>query len=90
VKRLRQQSEIPVVIFSYLNPVFRYGFSRFADDAAKAGADGVLLTDVSVEEAEPFVKETRRAGLDNIFLAAPTSTEKRLRAIAGHRANSCR
>jgi tryptophan synthase alpha chain len=84
VARLRQHSQIPVVIFSYLNPILRYGFARFSDQAAAAGADGVLLTDVSVEEAEPFVQESRRVGLDTIFLAAPTSTECRLRAIAGH------
>jgi tryptophan synthase alpha chain len=84
VARLRQHSQIPVVIFSYLNPILKYGFARFGDEAAAAGTDGVLLIDVSVEEAEPFVEESRRVGLDTIFLAAPTSTERRLRAIAGH------
>jgi tryptophan synthase alpha chain len=82
VKNLRRQSEIPVVIFTYLNPIMRYGFPRFATDAAAAGADGVLLTDLSVEEAPPFLAEARRASLDTIFLAAPTSTDRRLRAIA--------
>ncbi len=84
VKKLRQTSQLPVVVFSYLNPILKYGFARFADDAASAGADGVLLTDVSVEEATPFVEESRRVNLDTIFLAAPTSTDARLRAIAGH------
>jgi tryptophan synthase alpha chain len=84
VKRLREQSQIPIVVFSYLNPILRYGFARFSDDAAAAGADGVLLTDVSIEEAEPFVQESRRVNLDTIFLAAPTSTEQRLQAIAEH------
>jgi tryptophan synthase alpha chain len=84
VRRLRKQSEIPFVIFTYLNPVMRHGFARFADEAAAAGADGVLLTDLSVEEAGPFVGEMRRVNLDTIFLAAPTSTERRLRMIAEH------
>ena len=57
--RLRRSSELPLVLFSYLNPVLRYGFRRFADDARAAGADGVLITDLSVEEAR---SEERRVG----------------------------
>ncbi|MBI3667124.1 MAG: tryptophan synthase subunit alpha [Acidobacteria bacterium] len=82
VREIRRHSEIPLVIFSYLNPILRYGFSRFAADAAAAGADGALLTDLSVEEADPFVAEMRRHGLDTIFLAAPTSTPRRLELVA--------
>lgn len=82
VTRIRRRSELPLVLFSYLNPVLRYGFSRFADDARAAGADGVLIIDLSVEEAGPFLAEMRRAELDTVFLAAPTSTEARLRRIA--------
>lgn len=82
VRKLREKSQIPIVIFTYLNPLMRYGYPRFSSDAAAAGADGVLLTDLSVEEAGPFVAESRRAGLDTIFLAAPTSTDRRLRMIA--------
>jgi tryptophan synthase alpha chain len=50
---IRRKSELPLVLFTYLNPVLRYGFSRFADRAREAGADGVLITDLSVEEAAP-------------------------------------
>src|SRR5579884_60060 len=82
VAHIRRRSEIPLVIFSYLNPILRYGFSRFAADAAAAGVDGVLLTDLSVEEADPFVAEMRRQQLDTIFLAAPTSTARRLELAA--------
>src|SRR5579885_91024 len=67
VVEIRRRSEIPLVAFSYLNPVLRYGFARFAADAAAAGLDGVLLTDLSVEEADPFVAEMRRQQLDTIF-----------------------
>ncbi len=81
VSRLRRSSELPLVLFSYLNPVLRYGFRRFAEDARAAGADGALITDLSVEEAGPFLEEMRRADLDTVFLAAPTSTEARLRRI---------
>jgi tryptophan synthase alpha chain len=73
-----------LVIFSYLNPILRYGLSRFADDAAAAGADGVLVTDLIVEEAGEYLAEMARVGLAPIFLAAPTSPDKRLEAIATH------
>lgn len=73
-----------LVIFSYLNPILRYSLARFADDAAAAGADGVLATDLIVEEAAEYLAELNRAGLAPIFLAAPTSPDERLRAIAAH------
>jgi tryptophan synthase alpha chain len=73
-----------LVIFSYLNPVLRYGLARFADDAAAAGADGVLVTDMIVEEAGDLLAELDRVGLAPIFLAAPTSPDERLKAIAEH------
>jgi tryptophan synthase alpha chain len=73
-----------LVIFSYLNPILRYGLKRFADDAAAAGVDGVLATDMIVEEAGEYLAELARAGLAPIFLAAPTSPDDRLEAIATH------
>jgi tryptophan synthase alpha chain len=79
---IRRSSEIPLVLFSYLNPLLRYGFERLARDARAAGVDGVLLTDLSVEEAAEPVAALRAGGLDTIFLAAPTSTERRLRLVA--------
>ena len=60
----------------------RYGFEKLARDAKAAGIDGCLLTDVSVEEAEPYVAAMRAAGLDTVFLAAPTSTPRRLKLVA--------
>jgi tryptophan synthase alpha chain len=73
-----------LVIFSYLNPILRYGLRRFADAAAAAGVDGVLVTDLIVEEAGEYLAEMERAGLEPIFLAAPTSPDERLEAIATH------
>jgi tryptophan synthase alpha chain len=73
-----------LVIFSYLNPILRYGLKRFADDAAAAGVDGVLATDMIVEEAGEYLVELARVGLAPIFLAAPTSPDERLEAIATH------
>ncbi len=77
----RRATRLPLVLFSYLNPILRYGFERFAADARQAGADGVLITDLSVEEAGAYLGRMRAASLDTIFLAAPTSTDARLRRI---------
>jgi tryptophan synthase alpha chain len=71
-----------LVIFSYLNPILRYGLTRFADDAAAAGVDSVLATDMIVEEAGEYLAALSRVNLAPIFLAAPTSPEARLQAIA--------
>jgi len=73
-----------LVIFSYLNPILCYGMNRFATDAAAAGVDGVLVTDLIVEEAGEYLAEMERVGLAPIFLAAPTSPDERLEAIATH------
>ena len=80
--RIRERSQIPLLLFTYLNPVIRYGLERLARDAAAAGIDGCLLTDASVEEAADYVAAMHRHGLDTVFLAAPTSTERRLKLIA--------
>jgi tryptophan synthase alpha chain len=71
-----------LVIFSYLNPVVRMGMKQFCAAAAEAGADGVLLTDMIVEEADEYLTEMRANTLAPIFLAAPTSPDVRLKAIA--------
>jgi len=73
-----------LVIFSYLNPILRFGLPAFADAAAAAGVDGVLLIDMIVEEAADYLAEMKRVNLAPIFLAAPTSTDERLQAIAAH------
>ena len=81
-EEIRRQSEVPIVLFSYMNPLMRYGFEKLAEEAARRGVDGVLLTDLSVEEAEGPVKALRKHNLDTVFLAAPTSTLDRLRLVA--------
>ena len=79
---IRKRSEVPLLLFTYLNPVMGYGLERLAADAAAAGIDGCLLIDASVEEAHEYVDAMHRCGLDTVFLAAPTSTERRLRLVA--------
>ena len=73
-----------LILFTYFNPVLRYGLTRFAEDAAAAGADGMLLIDMIVEEAGEYLAAMERVNLAPIFLAAPTSTDERLEAIATH------
>src|SRR5437764_460588 len=70
--------EAPLIAFSYLNPVMRYGAANFARDAAAAGSDGVLLTDLPPEAADRTFSE---AGLTATFLLAPTSSDKRIAAV---------
>jgi tryptophan synthase alpha chain len=80
----RERPGAGLIVFTYLNPILRYGLARFADDAAAAGADGVLVIDLIVEEAAEYLAEMDRAGLAPVFLAAPTSPDDRLEAIAAH------
>lgn len=84
VREIRRESQVPILLFSYLNPLLKYGFDRLARDASNAGIDGALLTDLSVEEAADPVGRLREHGLDTVFLAAPTSSERRLRLVAEH------
>jgi tryptophan synthase alpha chain len=80
--QIREKSEVPLLLFTYLNPVMRYGLDNLARDAAASGIDGCLLTDASVEEAHEYVGAMHRGGLDTVFLAAPTSTPRRLKLVA--------
>jgi tryptophan synthase alpha chain len=73
-----------LVIFTYLNPILRHGLPRFVNEAKTAGADGVLVIDMIVEEAGEYLAEMDRVGLAPVFLAAPTSPDERLAAIAAH------
>lgn len=82
IRELRRQTAVPLLLFSYYNPLFAYGLETLAKEAASCGIDGVLVTDLSVEEAEGPVQVLRRSSLDCIFLAAPTSTDERIRKIA--------
>jgi tryptophan synthase alpha chain len=72
----------PIILFSYYNPVLQYGLKRFASDAARAGAAGALMVDVTAEEAGDYVAAMRAENLDTIFLASPTSPNERLMRAA--------
>ena len=79
---IRRESEAGLIIFSYFNPILRMGIEEFADRVAEAGVDGALVTDLPVEEAEEYLGHMRHRSLATVFLAAPTSTDERLRRIA--------
>jgi tryptophan synthase alpha chain len=80
-RTVRSNSDIPLIAFSYLNPISRYGASRFAADGAGAGIDAVLITDLPPEASAEIRKEMHRQKLGTIFLLAPTSSEKRVTVI---------
>ena len=82
VHRVRKQSEIPIVLFSYLNPLLSIGLERLGGELRDGGVDGVLATDLVPEEADEFRAAMQAAGIDLIFLVAPTSTDERLKLIA--------
>jgi len=82
VRRIRQSSQVPLVLFSYYNPILQMGLEKFASAAASAGADGVLATDLTPEESEDYRRILAGHRLDTIFLGAPTSTDERLAKIA--------
>lgn len=82
VRPIRQSSEIPIVLFGYYNPIVQMGLEKFAAAASSAGADGVLVTDLTPEESEDYRRILSTHHLDTIFLAAPTSTDERLEKIA--------
>jgi tryptophan synthase alpha chain len=83
-KHIRSESDAGLIVFSYLNPILQYGLNRFCAAAAEADVDGALVTDLPVEEAGEYLRAMKAHKLAPIFLAAPTSTNERLRAIAKH------
>ena len=84
VKRIRRRSQIPLILYSYLNPLISRGFETTARQAAAAGTDGFLVVDLPAEEMAPYARTLRRHGLNNICLVTPTSPSARIRNIVGH------
>jgi tryptophan synthase alpha chain len=82
IRRIRRSSQVPLILFSYYNPILQMGLEKFASTAASAGADGVLATDLTPEESEDYRRILVTHRLDTIFLGAPTSTDERLAKIA--------
>jgi tryptophan synthase alpha chain len=81
VADFRKESNLPVILYGYYNPIYRYGVERFAMDARQAGVDGILVVDLPPEEADEVLVWTRPAGIHCIFLLAPTSGADRVRKV---------
>ena len=84
VRETHKNIQTPIILFTYFNPLLQFGLARVAEEAQAAGIDGVLVTDLSPEEAGDFESELRAHDLDMIFLVAPTSTDARLKLVAQH------
>lgn len=82
--RLRQYMDVPLVFMTYYNPILRYGLSAFCERSQAVGVDGLIVPDLPPDEGQELEESARRAGLDVIYLAAPTSTEERIRKVAAH------
>jgi len=83
VEAIRRVSSVPLMVFSYFNPIYQYGLDAFGRDARAAGVDGALVTDVTPEESEAYCASMEANELDAIFLVAPTSSDERVARIAG-------
>jgi tryptophan synthase alpha chain len=84
VAESRRQTDVPIILFSYFNPLLQFGMERLAREGKRARIDGVLVTDMVPEEAGEFAGFLKRNDLDMIFLVAPTSTDERLQLVAEH------
>lgn len=82
--RARKRIDVPIILFSYYNPLLQFGLKQLGRAAKDAGVDGVLVTDLTPEESGELEAELRAHGLDMIFLVAPTSTDERLQLVAKH------
>ncbi|MDH3975003.1 MAG: tryptophan synthase subunit alpha [Deltaproteobacteria bacterium] len=82
VNRVREKSSIPIVLMTYYNIIYNYDERSFVTDALRAGVDGVIIPDLPPEECKPLIKQSRKEGLDLVFLLAPTSNDKRISLIS--------
>jgi len=82
VRDVRKKTDIPLILMTYYNPVFKFGIDRFIKTAVAAGVDGVIIPDLIPDEAGEFTSLSRKHGLDTVFLVAPTSTGERIRKVS--------
>lgn len=82
VKAIREKSQIPIVLMTYFNPIYKYGLETFFDDAQRSGVDGLIIPDLPPDEAGELLKIARQYNIATIFLLAPTSTDKRIKIVS--------
>ena len=81
VKEIRQTTQIPLILMTYYNPVFKFGVDAFVKKAVEAGVDGVIVPDLIPDEADELIGSAKQHNLDTIFLLAPTSTQDRIKKV---------
>src|SRR5690625_4569829 len=81
IRRVREAVDTPILVMTYWNVVMQYGLERFAESLSEAGGDGLITPDITPEAAADWIAESKRTGLERVFLAAPTSTDERLELI---------
>ncbi len=81
VEEIRSQTEIPIVLMGYINPIFKYGTDRFLQDASSAGVNGLIIPDVPLEEGEELFTKIKSADLSPILLVAPNTADKRITTL---------
>jgi tryptophan synthase alpha chain len=84
VTEIREETDVPIVLMGYYNPILQFGIERFMNKLAECGGDGVIIPDLPVEEADEVVRYAKANGLDTIFLIAPTTPEDRIRKICAY------
>ncbi len=81
INEARKKTNIPILLMGYFNPILHYGISKFLEDAKKNGVDGLIIPDLPPEESEEFCELSKKNGISNVFLVAPTSSDERIRLI---------
>lgn len=82
IQKVRKQTDIPLVLMTYTNILYKKGYTKFLSEAKKAGIDGFILPDMSVEESNSYVNAAKKQGLDSIFLVSPNTTKNRIKKIS--------
>mgnify|MGYP001156266590 CR=1 FL=1 len=84
IAAIRKETDIPIVVMGYYNPILQFGVERFMNKLAEAGGDGVIIPDLPIEEADDVVRYAKENGVDTIFLIAPTTPEERIEKICAY------
>ena len=82
VLEIRNQSDIPIALMGYINPILKFGLSEFIESCSKVGVDGLIIPDLPPEEADDFIKRSKENGVSPILLVAPNTSEKRIQYIS--------
>lgn len=82
IRKVRQNTQIPLILFTYLNPLYQFGIEKFAQCARETGVDGALVLDLPVEESAQYRQLMKKQGLDTIFIIAPTTDKNRIKMVA--------